>query len=185
MTINLSISQIDTSLQKIEKGLEQYLWLQSEVSQSDRFYEDKKFQKKYNHFYKVRRNSEWRTEFYSLMNQARIKQLGFCKVLEILKKSTGRYEASFASKLIATFDTSKPIIDSVVLKNLSMRLPSANANNRISKICKIYETLIECFENFLESDNGKYLVSEFKKKYPNAKISEVKMLDLVLWQTRT
>lgn len=40
------------------------------------------------------------------------------------------------------------------------------------------------FDDFLKTENGKYLVEQFVREYPNAKISKIKMLDFVLWQTR-
>lgn len=33
-------------------------------------------------------------------------------------------------------------------------------------------------------ENGKYLVQRFRETYPDANVTEIKMLDLVLWQTR-
>ena len=38
---------------------------------------------------------------------------------------------------------------------------------------------------FLKSKLGKYLVKEFKEKFPNYNITEIKMVDLVLWQIRS
>jgi len=185
MTISLTKKQIDAALPKIEEGLKQYLWLQSKAKASCIFHEDEEFQRKYNHFYKVRRASAWRNTFYNLMAQSKKEHLQFHEVIEALRLATGRYEVSFASKLVATLDTSMPIIDSVVLKNLNMRLPSATAPDRAAKICKLHKKLATCFADFLQTENGKHLVSQFNVKYPSAKITEIKMLDLVLWQTRT
>jgi hypothetical protein len=36
----------------------------------------------------------------------------------------------------------------------------------------------------LRTNTGHYLVKRFREEYPQARISQVKMLDLVLWQTR-
>lgn len=184
MTVCLTKKQIDAALPKIEKGLKQYLWLQSKMKTSSHFHEDVDFRRKYNHFYKVRRGLVWRNTFYKLMAQAKKEHLQFHTVLESLRQATGRYEASFASKLVATLDTSMPVIDSVVLKNLKMRLPSATASDRAAKISKLHKNLSTCFSNFLQTENGRYLVLEFNLKYPSAEITEIKMLDLVLWQTR-
>lgn len=184
ITICLTKTQIDAALQKIEKGLEQYLWLQSKVASSSQFHEDSEFRKKFNRFYRVRRASAWQNAFYGLMARARRNHLQFHAVIEALRESTGRLETSFASKLLATLNPSMPVIDSVVLKNLNMRLPSATAPDRVIKVCKLHESLAACFAAYLQSENGLYLVSQFKVKYPNAKITPIKMLDLVLWQTR-
>lgn len=184
MAIKVTKEQIDLALPKIEKGLQQYLWLQSKITGNRDFHEDTEFRRKYNHFYRIRRASAWQNVFYGLMDRAKKEQLHLQFVLDALRQSTGRVEASFASKLLATINPALPVIDSVILKNLGMRLPSATEPDRILKVCKIHKQLAECFQEFLNSDNGKYLVEAFKRKYPNAKITETKMLDLVLWQTR-
>jgi hypothetical protein len=184
MTIKLTRTQIDTALPKVEKGLQQYLWIQSKITGCHDFHSDREFRRKYNHFYRIRRASPWQDIFYSLMARAKKEHLQFREVLDALRKSTGRLEASFASKLLATINPNLPVIDSVVLKNLGMRLPTTTEPDRILKVCNIHKRLSACFNDFLQSDNGKYLVDVFKKKYPNAKITETKMLDLVLWQTR-
>ncbi len=183
MTINLTKAQIDAALPKIKKGLQQYLWLQSKVA-GHHDSDDTEFRRKYNHLYKIRRAPAWQHVFYGLMARAKKEHLEFQVVLDALRQSTGRVEASFASKLLATMNPALPVIDSVVLKNLGMRLPSASEPDRILKVCKIHKRLAECFQDFLESDNGQYLVEAFKREYPNARVTETKMLDLVLWQTR-
>ncbi len=184
MTIRLTKKQIDATLPKVEKGLGQYLWLQSKVAASGQFEEDSEFRKKYNHFYRIRRPDAWQNTFYGLMARAKREHLQFHAVIEALKQSTGRHEASFASKLVATLNPSMPVIDSVVLKNLNMRLPAASAPDRIKKICKLHENLTACFSDYLKSENGEYLVSQFKEMYPRARVTKTKILDLVLWQTR-
>ena len=113
MPIQLSTAQIDDALPRVEAGLKQYLWLQSRVS-IEPFFDDGEFRRRYNHFYRVRRGTAWQNIFYGLMASAKREQLQFQVVLDLLRDATGRYEASFASKLIATLQTSKPGIDSVV-----------------------------------------------------------------------
>lgn len=58
-----------------------------------------------------------------LMPRPKREALPFHDVLRALHHATGRWEASFASKLVATFDPSKPMIDAVVLTNVGLRLP--------------------------------------------------------------
>lgn len=183
MTISLSIAQIDAAVPRIAKGLEQYVRLQS-AALNDRSFEDRMFRRRFNHFYRVRRGPEWQSAFYAAMARARKERLSFAAVLELLHESTGRYEASFGSKLFATINPSTPVIDSVVLKNLGLRLPSANASERAEKICEVHRTLSRLFEAFLATDTGTYLVAAVDKAYPTANITKEKKLDLVLWQTR-
>lgn len=184
MTITLTRKQIDTALLNVEQGLAQYLWLQGKTVEQHNFYQDIEFRRRYNHFYRVRRGTAWQDAFYGLMEIAKRDELKFDVVLDLLHQETNRYEASFASKLIATINPSMPVIDSIVLKNLGLRLPHSTAINRLERICEIYQNLTALFGIFLNTEDGKYLVANFKSKYPNADITEVKMVDLVLWQIR-
>jgi hypothetical protein len=184
MTICLDRAQIGVALPRIGEGLQQYLWLQSAVEELPDFEQDAEFRRRYNRFYRVRRGAEWQEVFYALMARAKKEQLQFSDVLSILHKATGRYEASFSSKLIATLDSSKPVIDRIVLNNVGLGLPAYTAAKRATGICSVYNELALLFSDFLRSESGNSLVSEFKRAYPGSNITQVKMLDLALWQTR-
>lgn len=183
MTITLTREQIDAALPRVDKGLRQYLELQAYVADHDAF-DDCKFRRRYNGFYRVRRGPAWQDAFYGLMARARRERLEFPAVLRALIQDTNRYEASFASKLTATIDPSAPVIDSIVLNNLGLRLRHATTTNRVMEICMLHQKLASLFQQFLGSANGEYLVSRFRKMYPTANITKVRMLDLVLWQSR-
>jgi len=171
MSFLLTIEQIDAAVPRIAKGLEQYIWLQNAAS-NDRSFEDRAFRRRFKHFYRVRRGPEWQSAFYTAMATARKESSSFAAILELLHKSTGRYEASFASKLFATISPSAPVIDSVVLRNLRLRLPSAGTNDRAEKICEVHRTLSQLFEGFLATGAGTYLVKAVDKAYPTANITE-------------
>src|SRR5262245_31120093 len=57
-----------------------------------------------------------------------------------------------------------------------------DGNRRLS----LLSTSLSCHQlnEFLSTENGKYLVQCFRKTYPYVDVTEIKMLDLVLWQTR-
>jgi hypothetical protein len=184
MLNNLTRDQIDQALTDAAQGIEQYLWLQQRVGGNDTWHDDPEFRRKFNHFYRVRRDSAWRDIFYGLMGRARREQLNFEQVLHWLIAETHRYEASFASKLIATINPSKPVIDSIVLKNLELRLPSSSVSNRAKRICDIYGELEKRIQSFLATPNGGFLVAQFKRVYPGVDITPVKMVDFVLWKIR-
>jgi hypothetical protein len=179
----LTREQIDAVLPRVDKGLRQYLCLQAYVAGHDAF-DDREFRRRYNGFYRVRRGSAWQDAFYGLMGRAKREGLQFPAVLRALHEDTNRYEASFASKLTATIDPSAPIIDSIVLNNLGLRLPYPTAPNREIGICTLHQQLASLFRQFLRAEDGKYLVKQFRQMYPTADITEVKMVDLVLWQSR-
>jgi hypothetical protein len=184
MAIDLSPHQIDVALARASGGLRQYEWLQSRVAGQNDFEQDPEFRRGFNRFYRVRRGREWQDTFYGLMGRAKKEGLEFRAVLHALHSATNRYEASFASKLVATLDPSKPVIDAFVLRNVGLRLPTYAAADRAGRIGEIYGELISAFSTFLSGERGCYLISAFRRTYPDARITNVKMLDLVLWQTR-
>jgi hypothetical protein len=77
-----------------------------------------------------------------------------------------------------------PVIDSVVLQSVNLTLPSYNSRDRTARLERLHETLVVWFNAFLTTETGCYLVKRFREEYPDARISQVKMLDFVLWQTR-
>jgi len=186
MVITISKNQIQAALPKVVVGMHQYLWLQSQVERGGEFYNDPLFQRKYNHFYRVRRGQEWRKIYFSLMGKAIDEQLTFNKIINHLYTETGRVEASFGSKLFATANPAFPVIDSVVYGNLGLITPGPKHPDRISVICEQYEILTKIFNDYLAKEEGKNLIAEFDMAYPQVKekLTNQKKLDLVLWQNR-
>lgn len=76
------------------------------------------FRRRFNGYYGVRRNASWRRCFYEQFEAAKPRQLPpdlmFDAVLRALAAETGRVEASFVSKLVATLNPTAPVIDSVI-----------------------------------------------------------------------
>lgn len=184
MPISLSKHQIEKALVALQPGLQKYLLIQRQVSGGAVVCETAEFKKRFNGFYRIRRGAAWQQAFYSVFAKGFTTDVDFASVLRDLCQLTGRWEASFASKLVATFCPTEPVLDSVVLKNVGLRLPYASSMNRAAAICTIHETLGSTMRGYLESADGMFVVSAFRSKYPTAAISEMKILDLVLWQTR-
>jgi len=181
--IDITTEQIDCALLRVEGGLKKYLSLQDSLKKVD-VSNNRDFQKRFNHFYRVRRNSDWQYQFYNLLQSHKNNNISFSDAIKEIHKNTGRFEASFASKLVATIHPDKPVIDKFVLENADLKLPYSSAKDRESKISSVYSQLESKFKDFLNTENGKYLVKQFQTKFPDAKITEIKMADLVLWQTR-
>lgn len=187
LTVSLTNQQIDSGLEKIKKGLFQYLAIQKHFNEltGRPLKDDKYFRTKFNGFYRIRQKpAAWYDAFYVLLDESRSQSINFSTILRSLHKATDRYEASFASKLLATLNPQMPVIDSVVLKNLNTKLPYPSDPNRLDSICSLHDELNRCYTEYLQSEQGRYLVSQFQKVYPNADITEVKMVDLILWQSR-
>ena len=180
--LNLSRRAIDKALPRVVKGLTQYLWLQSELHKTD-VSGDREFQRRFNHFYRVRRGAAWQRAFFPLLERSKTRRNSFAAILRTLHQATGRWEASFASKLHATVNARSAVIDYIVLKNTGLKLPSIDGD-RSKAIGKLRSELHRGLTDFLRRPNGKYLVRRFRALYPQARISDIKKLDFVLWQSR-
>jgi len=181
----LTRKQIDVAIAGLTKAVEKYNGLQAACRQVD-IANDVEFQRKFNGYYRIRRGRKWRTAFYNLFEKAKGKQsaVGFRDVLVELHTVTERMEASFVSKLVETLSPGLPIIDSVVLKHLGLRLPWKGVEGRLAKIVSVYEQIAEEFDDYLKTENGKYLVDRFRLVYDAPNIKPVRMLDFVVWATR-
>lgn len=181
--LNLTATQVRTALPRIAVGLTKYTWLQNEVLVRD-VSRDIEYRKRFGGFYRVRRNAKWRDAFFGILERAKSAPVSFGDTLRALHAETGRVEASFASKLVATLDAAQPVIDSVVFRNLGLKLPTGTAAQRFSEIQDLHQGLSEIYSRYLASDDGRNLVQQFRASYPSADVSETKMLDLILWQSR-
>jgi hypothetical protein len=181
--ITLSETKVDEALLKIEKGVRKYCWIQDNVHCQD-VSRSLEFQRTYNGFYRVRRNAEWQAHYYCLMEESKGRGLKFSDALHILKEQTSKYEASFASKIVATLHPNKPVLDKYILKNCELKLPFPQASNREAKINYIYNKLCDEFEKYMRQPIAELTCNKFSFMYPWAKISNLKKVDFVLWQIR-
>lgn len=183
MQLKLTIEQVEAALPRVSVGLAKYTWLQNELLVRD-VSRDAEFQKRFGGFYRVRRNAAWRDTYFQVLERAKREIISFEEALRSVHRATGRVEASFASKLVATIDPNQPVIDSVVLRNLGLKLPAVSASNRFSEIAQLHSQLSEVYARFLETRSGGDLVARFQRAYPGSPVTRTKMLDLVLWQSR-
>jgi hypothetical protein len=133
----------------------------------------------------LRRTAPWRRAYFCLLETAKAPDIDLVTVLRTLYAETGRAEASFSSELIATIDPSQPVLDSVVLATLGLRLPSGSVAERIAGIVDLHVCVTGRFSVYFVAESGRLLVERFKTRCPSPRITETKMLDLMLWQTRT
>ncbi|MBR3058946.1 MAG: hypothetical protein IKG93_13410 [Clostridiales bacterium] len=173
---------MDGLLQR-RSGIEHYASIISKVWKVD-ISTDVAFQKEFTYFFRVRRNENWRNVFYKLFEECKsVKELSFEKVLREIYRLTGRIEASFSSKLVATLNPEMPIWDSIVLSKLQMKAPIGKDKElRLEKTIKLYADIVGWYSTFMKTDNAKKWIAEFDKTFPEfVGITEVKKIDFMLW----
>ena len=143
------------------------------------------FQRKFNAFYRVRRNDGWRKEYYRLFERAKKERLSFADVLRELFAQMGNVEASFTSKMMTTLDVSKPIWDQYVLMNLGLELKGKTPEDRVRNAVELYGQ-IECwYAEYLLTDEAKENIAMFDSLLPAYSwVSDVKKIDCLLWSNR-
>ena len=182
--ITLTEKLIEETLPRIDKGLRSYCWLQNNFINCN-VSTNREFQARYIAFYRVRRNEQWRKKYFSLMESTKkAHNVDFGYALHWLFKNTGNFEASFASKLVATLNPHVPVIDKFVLANMDLHLPYYYEDDRERKIVAVYKELIDRFNGLMNTPIIKVLYSRFDQYYPCINISNLKKVDLVLWQLR-
>lgn len=182
-SIAMTEERVEAALARVEPGLRKYCWIQERFGGSD-VSRDALFQTRFNDFYRVRRDDAWRRDFYGLMERAKMRPMDFGSVLRELLVRTGRLEASFASKLVATLNPDRPVVDRYVLLNFGLHLPYYYAKDREAKTLDVYETLCRRYEGLLASATGVIMCRKFSDRFPWARICDLKKVDLIVWQSR-
>jgi len=141
------------------------------------------FRRRYNHFYRMRRNEAFQQPYYNLLlSNKHNKALSFEECYTALFQLTGRYEASFASKLLATVRPDMPVWDSEVLKKLGKKEPASYDSDRLAKSIDCYAEIQDWYQNTITSALGAEMINAFDAIVGPSSITEAKKIDLMLWQ---
>lgn len=148
--------------------------------------EDLAFQRTFNGLYGVRRNADWRGRFYRIFEQQKSNSdIQFGEVIRSIFESTGRVEASFASKLIATVDPTRAVYDSIVRSNLELRTPTGSGLEKIAAAVDVYEAIQGHLDAMILADRFPLLRKRFDRAFPQFKeFADLKVVDLMIWQMR-
>lgn len=145
---------------------------------------DADFQREFNYFYRVRRDEAWRKSFYTLFEACKKREaLSFSYILRELHRLTGRVEASFSSKLLATLNVQMPIWDSIVLAKLGIKPRTyRNHEKRLEETAACYEQIVYWYRGFLQSKGAGAVLDAFDCVFPMcADFSDVKKIDFLIW----
>lgn len=184
--INITIEQVKNALPKINTGLKKYSELIKAFSAVD-VAANKDFQRKFIGFFRMgRRSAEYYKMFFDFMQKQKSNLFDFETTLKFLYEKTNRIEASFCSKMVSIINPNMPVIDSFVMGHLKLKYPNSykSAAVRINEWIMIYQKICECYTSFLVTDKAKEFIQLFDSQYSNTSITDVKKIDLILWQSR-
>ena len=181
--MNLEASIVN--LERRKRDLESYSFIINNCYSTDVSC-DEAFQRKFTHFYRVRRNSIWRKSYYQLFENSKSSEKpSFEVILRSIYESTGRIEASFSSKMLATINSEMPIWDSIVLSKLHLKLAQNSEKEvRLQKATVIYADIVRWYERFLCSAEAQVFLSEFDQAFPEyVGFSKTKKVDFLIWSS--
>lgn len=146
---------------------------------------DKKFQKKFNSLYKVRRDPTWRKHFYNYFEKIKNdSNIDFKTILIELSGEEGDIEASFSSKLLATINQDMPIWDKYVIRNLDCKITGKTRKEKIESTIKTYDDLIKKEHELLKNKEVKDTINKIKSIFKEYNLTDIKILDYILWNDR-
>jgi hypothetical protein len=145
------------------------------------------FRRKFNAYFRVRRNPSWQKSFYNLFDTLwSSKNVSFESIIRNLYEKTGQVEPSFSSKMLHVLNPVMPIWDKYVLKNLGFKTSlRGSPEDKIKEAIDIYNSIIEFYLDYLKSNDGKVFVNKFNLHLPiYSHLSDLKKLDAILWKIR-
>ena len=181
----MDAQQIELAIRNAQRGIAQYLEIMR-ILPAVNVAENRDFQRKFNHFYRVRqRPAAWYATYYSALERWKNNKPGFAEVLDYLHGALGRYEPSFSSKLVATLDPEQPVWDRFVLEHTGVQSPPYTARNKLAQAKAAYVGIQAWYREFLASATGRLVVELFDAQVPeHGRVTDLKKVDFVLWQMR-
>lgn len=145
--------------------------------------------RRFNGYYGVRRNADWRSRFYKAFETAKGSSLGAVELFEAtligLHANTQRVEASFVSKLVATLRPDAPIVDSVVRKWLVGRSEPQAFGGGLAPALAYYQWLHDQLTEVSLTSEAQAWGQVFALNFPQSPrephVSAMKQLDFLIW----
>ena len=165
-------------------ALDKYNYIKDNLYKCD-VSKDSEFQTRFNAFYRVRRDDKWRKIFYNYFEEIKNnKNITFDEILDYMYKKTGSIEASFCSKMLSTINPNMPIWDQFVLNYYNIEVEGNNPKDRIKDIIKKYYEIVKKEKEELQKEEIKEAIKQFKEDFKEYNISDIKILDFMIWSRR-
>ena len=179
---------LDAALEELQgkkTGMDAYSEIMDTFRDTD-ISTDAQFRKCFTCFYKVRRNAAWRQFFYRYFEEIKNREnVEFAEIITKIYEETGRVEASFSSKLLATLDSNMPIIDRLVLEKLGQKMSGKSAEEKLARAIAIHGQLVQWYQAFLETEEAQRYIGQFDVHFPEHRgFSATKKIGFLIWADR-
>ena len=102
--------------------------------------------------------------------------------LRILYSIHNKIQFSFLTKIYSIRDDSYPIYDSKVAKVFKLVRPTSRCfEDKRDKYINLYNSLLNQYEEILESKLLPYTLQEFDNQFGKYKVSDIKKIDFIMW----
>ena len=180
----MDLKKVEESINKVEPGLLKYVQIMKKLHETD-VSNDLEFQRLFNGYYRIRqRTPEFYHEYYKFLEKNKTNYVSFDLVLNHFYDKFNRLEPSFSSKIAATINPNFPVWDEYVLRNLGLKKPAYGSKNRINKMIRLYNDIVEWYVDFLQSYESRNIIKLFDNRYKDNNLTDTKKIDLILWQMR-
>lgn len=176
---------------RLSDGLQKYLYLQQDFHNVD-VSKNTQYQRVFRNFWAL-------STRYKSIDDSFI--AGYFQILENYKKDDmsptfsdafqrvhaigNTLQMSFTSKLVHMLNTDMPVWDSIVAeKHFHFKKPYSYVKNPDIAFPERYAEYNFAFQDYLQTDNAKELISLFNYRFPKARISDIKKIDFILWRDR-
>ncbi len=171
-----------------EKSLDAYLFIQKTFNKGS-IANNEGFKQVYKNFYRLNRaglTNEWKELYFEILDS---KEKNLEKILNELyeipnHKKQNSIQFSFATKLIHTIDTTKPIFDSLVGAMLEQKVKGRTKEEKIQSCIKIYKVLQNVSQTCLKDRDLQKILKAFRIKFgvsEKRELSDEKIFDFLLW----
>lgn len=182
--LQFDLRSIGSALQKYEKI--------ENVFRKTNVADDEKFQRLFNGFYITSPLSKtWYKNFYDYFERVKNDEPTFERAIRDLYNINGqtRVDASFCSKLIATINPDRPIIDQYIMWQMGYNTKMVNSLGGEEKICYYIDAYAEIEKQYIEHIKDAAVaaaIAEFDSAYSGYQwLSPIKKLDFILWSNRS
>lgn len=149
--------------------------------------------RRFNGFYGVRRNAAWRETFYDAFEAMKGRQATpavlFEEALRSLKATTGRVEASFVSKAVATLHPQSPVIDKVLRDRFAGLVAAPPFGRGLDDALDYYAWLEAVMTGLTQTPQALAWFAVYDDAFAGvagaATTHAVKKLDFLLWGSRS
>lgn len=177
----------ETLFQKIKSDahLDDYFYLKLEYEKGNA--KNRNLQERYKNFYKMHLfgfTQEFYEKYFDFLKKGETDLKKVLKDLSKIENESGKktVQLAFASKLVHTVDSTKPLYNSTVSNIFNLTVKRGSLNERIKSSLEAYSELEAQYDNLLQREKIKTVINRFRERF-NFKegiLTDYKLLDLIL-----